>query len=460
MGRPDTIPRRARRRGPPPDRGAPRRSPTLIAERDGPFTAADLLADARTPPPRDRPGDGLPGARRVQRAGRRRADRPAERRPRLRRLRAGPSPPRRLRALRPDDRDRRRRASATSSARSSAGPASASTATGSSCSGAARPARRPEPAIVDARELGAPSLRLGLVRRAVVLAAACSPARAARRAIPAPDALKVVATTTVLADMVAPGRRPERRRDEHRPEGRRRRDVRPSPRDIAAISEARPRRDERPRPRRLARAGHPVGRAGRAGRSARRGPAGRRRTSTDEDGEAATRTCGWTSANAEPLRRADRRGPPRADPSQADGVPGRRRRLRARLGELDAGSAPRSRRSRPRTGSSSRSTRRSRTSRRRTASRSSARSSACPARTRRPARSPRSSTRSRRPARRRSSPRRSFNPRARAGDRRRGGRRGRERPVQRLAGRPAGRHVRGPDPLGRRADRGRARRAG
>ena len=53
-----------------------------------------------------------------------------------------------------------------------------------------------------------------------------------------------------------------------------------------------------------------------------------------------------------------------------------------------------------------------------------------------------------------------FNPELARGDRGRSGRRGRERPVQRLARRPAGRHLRGPDPLGRRADRGRAPVAG
>ena len=41
----------------------------LIADRDGPFTAADILADAGQPAARDRAGDGLPGDRRVQRAG-------------------------------------------------------------------------------------------------------------------------------------------------------------------------------------------------------------------------------------------------------------------------------------------------------------------------------------------------------------------------------------------------------
>ena len=41
-----------------------------------------------------------------------------------------------------------------------------------------------------------------------------------------------------------------------------------------------------------------------------------------------------------------------------------------------------------------------------------------------------------------------------------GGRQGRDQPLQRLAGRSAGRHVRGSDPLGRRPDRGRAGRSG
>ena len=68
---------------------------------DGPLLGGRPRARGPGPPPGDRSGDHLPDAGRPLRARGGRADRPAERRARLRRLCADPSPPRGLLALRP-----------------------------------------------------------------------------------------------------------------------------------------------------------------------------------------------------------------------------------------------------------------------------------------------------------------------------------------------------------------------
>ena len=140
-GRPDPDHQRARPRRLPADGAAPRAG-RLIADQPGHFTAAELVDAARGAAARRRPGDGLPDARGPRGARRGRAARPAERRARLRRLRAGPPPPRRLLALRAHAARSTTPACARSSATSRARPAIGSTSTGSSCSGCARRASR------------------------------------------------------------------------------------------------------------------------------------------------------------------------------------------------------------------------------------------------------------------------------------------------------------------------------
>src|SRR5262245_24771052 len=118
--------------------------------------------------------------------------------------------------------------SGTSSARSSAGPVIGSTATGSSCSGAARAARRRRRDRPMRREL---VLLLLLLSVAV---AGCSDAGAT----PSGNGLRVVATTTVLADMVQQVGGADVAVTSLVPKGGVVETFDPSPRDIAAISDA------------------------------------------------------------------------------------------------------------------------------------------------------------------------------------------------------------------------------
>ena len=110
----------------------------LIAGREGHFTAADLVDDAQQPRPAHRTRHDLPHARRPGRAAGGRADRPAERRSRVCRLRAGHHHHVVCSRLRPEPGYRRCRPPRRSCARSPGRPATRSTSTGSSCSAGAR----------------------------------------------------------------------------------------------------------------------------------------------------------------------------------------------------------------------------------------------------------------------------------------------------------------------------------
>ena len=129
----------------------PRRAlAALIADQDGHFTAAELVVAARA----RRLGIGRATVFRTleilaEVGAVERLDLPI-RRARLRRLRAGASPPRRLLALRPGDRDRRFGPPGDRRARSRARPATGSTTTASSCSVSVRrawPSDRARPAL-------------------------------------------------------------------------------------------------------------------------------------------------------------------------------------------------------------------------------------------------------------------------------------------------------------------------
>ena len=108
----------------------------LIGEQRGHFTAADLMAEARREQHQSWASDGLSHARSADRDRGTRAARPAIRRARLRRLRAGAaSPPRDLPELRQIDRGRGQRPAVGRALRSRSGAATGSTAIGSSCMG-------------------------------------------------------------------------------------------------------------------------------------------------------------------------------------------------------------------------------------------------------------------------------------------------------------------------------------
>ena len=302
---------------------APRRAVTeLIAERSGHFTAADLVAA------RGRGGSGI-GRATIFRAldlfeesRRRRAARPADRRARLRRLRAGPSPPRRLLRLRPDRRGRRSRSQTGWPDDRPADRVPDRLATVSTCSACARPApgRRPTaPDRGEDRRHGSPSPARTRVRLdirtasrpsdpppapdrwsevALGLAGPGDPGPAPARGVRPPERhgetvrrpIEVVTTTTVFADIVrnVGGDRVDREFDHP---GRRRAGGLRAAAGRRPAGSPTPQLDrlERRRPRRLPR---PAARA----RSGRRAAADRSATgSTDPDRgrRGRTRTSGW-----------------------------------------------------------------------------------------------------------------------------------------------------------------------
>ena len=164
----------------------------MVAARDGRFSAAGPGPRGAPGPPRGRPCDDLPLARDLRIARARGAGPPAQRRARLRCLRARPSPPRGVRALRPQPGSRRPRHHARSPASwSSSGRATSSTRTASSSSDSAptvaprRPAR-PDASLTPtgASEVPRNEIRsetesetcLGSWRRLDLLVAACGAA--------------------------------------------------------------------------------------------------------------------------------------------------------------------------------------------------------------------------------------------------------------------------------------------
>ena len=232
------------------------------------------------PAPRDRAGDDLPDAGRCSptcgsSSG---STCPTASTP-TSRCDAGPSPPRDLHPLRSLPGHRGPGLGAVIAEVGDRAVGSASRPTGWSCSGCApragRPRRATRPARRRRREAGsrAASARAARVLALLVIAlatAACGVRSAASSPTPSPDpdAIAVVATTTVLADMVAPGRRHPGRRPQPRAQGRRGPHVRSHPGGRRSDRPRGPHRPQRPRPRRLA--GGP-GR-GRRHRGARAGP--------------------------------------------------------------------------------------------------------------------------------------------------------------------------------------------